>query len=71
MQVADTTRLKILGMSSANCNASVRQALQSVPQVKNVFVDETSGTAWVSHGGVSLDALIEAVHQVGYGVYML
>lgn len=71
MQVSENTRLKILGMSSVDCNSSVHQALQSVPQVENVVVDEDSDTALVSHGGVSLDALIEAVHQVGYGVYTL
>ncbi len=71
MQNAETTKLKILGMSGLDCNSSVHQALQSVPQVKNVVVDEASDTVLVLHGGVSADALIEAVHEVGYGAYTL
>lgn len=70
MRVADTIRLKILGMSAVGCKISVREALQSVPQVKNVIY-KISDTVLVLHGGVSADALIEAVHEVGYGIYTL
>lgn len=71
MQMQDVTRLKILGMTNKSGNSLVRHSLKRVPNVENVAVDEVSGVAMVLHAGAPLEALIEAVHGVGFGAYRL
>lgn len=61
-------RLKIEGMSCASCVSRVEKAIRRVPGVTEASVNLATETAQVSFqpGGVSADALVRAVSQVGY-----
>jgi copper chaperone len=60
------TQLAIRGMSCGNCVKHVEHALRSVPGVTEVQVDLSRSEARVTHAGVTLDALSEAVREAGY-----
>ena len=58
------TNLKITGMMCVRCKARVEQALQGVPGVTEVTVDQPAGTAQIQGGEPA--ALIAAVKAAGY-----
>ncbi|WP_445212060.1 heavy metal translocating P-type ATPase [Billgrantia hypersalina] len=59
-------RLSISGMTCASCVKSVQQALERTPGVATATVNFGTRIAQV-HGRVDVDALIQAVEDVGYG----
>lgn len=60
-----THKLTITGMTCGHCQASVQQALEEVPGVKNAEVNLSAGTAEIE-GDADTQALITAVEQEGY-----
>ena len=62
------TKLKVTGMTCANCVRHVREALEQVPGVRTAEVDLEKGQALVDAEGVSTAQLEQAVIQSGYGV---
>ncbi len=58
-------RLSVSGMSCAGCVRTVENALQGVPGVAVATVNFAEHTALV-RGGVSADALVQAVKDAGY-----
>lgn len=59
-----TTRIRIAGMTCANCMTHVEKALEAVPNVKEVQVTLDEG-ATVQHDGASDDQLLRAVRAAG------
>lgn len=64
----ERTNLSITGMSCATCASTVEESLEDVDGVDEVNVNFATEKADVSHTDVSLDRLIEAVENAGYGV---
>ncbi|SDE39470.1 heavy metal translocating P-type ATPase [Ruegeria marina] len=62
---AQTTSLKITGMSCAGCVGRVERALQAVPGVAEASVNFANRTAQVTHEGPVAD-LTEATAKAGY-----
>jgi copper chaperone CopZ len=62
--------LPVVGMSCANCVASVERNLRRVAGVRNVSVNLASGEATVEIGSnqVRMDSLKQAVKEAGYKV---
>jgi P-type Cu+ transporter len=60
-----TIQLLIEGMHCGSCTAGIEKALKQVPGVESATVNFASKTAEVT-GQVTLDDLIDAVHQAGY-----
>ncbi|MHB8248922.1 MAG: CopZ family metallochaperone [Acidithiobacillus sp.] len=58
--------LKVQGMTCGHCVMAVKKALGKVPGVTHVEVDLSAGKA-VVQGGASVEAMIKAVTQAGYG----
>lgn len=58
-------KLNIEGMTCGHCQASVKNALESVTGVTQAAVDLTAGTAEVE-GDADVRALILAVEEEGY-----
>ncbi len=58
--------LKVQGMTCGHCVMAVKKALGKVPGVTHVEVDLPAGKA-VVQGGASVEAMIKAVAQAGYG----
>ena len=67
---ADTVRLKVAGMTCANCVTAVEKALNKVKGVTKVTVNLATETAYVEfeHGKVTVDDLKRAVAKAGYKV---
>lgn len=65
---AETTRLKISGMTCSHCAETVRQALLGQAGVEDVEIDLAGGEAVIAGDGFDLEALGEAVEASGYGV---
>lgn len=61
-----TTQLEISGMMCAACAGHVTKALQSVPGVRRVQVQNDPDVATVEHDGVNVGALIAAIEEEGY-----
>ena len=59
------TTLNINGMTCEHCVKAVREALESVPNAKNVQVDLDANRATVE-GEVDSQTLIQAVANEGY-----
>ena len=59
--------LKVSGMTCGHCETAVSKALKGIEGVQNVQVDLKNGTAKVEGQNVSLNALIAAVIDEGYG----
>jgi copper chaperone CopZ len=57
---------RITGMTCDHCVLSVTEEVSEVPGVDAVDVDLTSGRLTVSGSGVSGDAVVAAVEDVGY-----
>lgn len=62
--MAQTTRLKIAGMTCVNCVVHVEKALQAVPGVSDVTVALEKG-ATVEHDGADTQLLVHAVEAAG------
>ncbi len=63
------TIFKISGMSCEHCERHVREALEEIEGVASAQVSHTENTATVEHAdNVSLDAMKEAIVEVGYEV---
>ena len=61
----DNTELTISGMTCQHCQSAVTRALESVPGVREVAVDLSSGLARV-RGEAEPQALLDAVEAQGY-----
>lgn len=59
------TKLRIEGMTCANCSQTVRHALTSIPGVESALVNFPSGEAEV-RGSADPVVLIKAVEEAGY-----
>ncbi len=64
-----TITLKVTGMTCAHCVATVTKALEKVPGVESAKVSLEKEEAMVE-GTADLQALIEAVHEEGYGAQL-
>lgn len=61
-----TTRLKIAKLAGANDAVHIEKALEAVPNVTSVKIDQESNEALVEHEGADHDELTLAVKQQGY-----
>ena len=58
------TKIKISGMSCANCATHIQKALEAVPSVKDVTVTLEEG-ATVEHENASDEQMLRAVRAAG------
>jgi copper chaperone CopZ len=69
MCVADeAVTLDVGGMTCDGCAGRVRNALESVSGVLSAVVSHESGSAVVSHSGISRNLMADAVREIGYTV---
>jgi copper chaperone CopZ len=69
MGVADeAVTLDVGGMTCDGCAGKVRNALESVSGVLSAVVSHESGSAVVSHSGISRNLMADAVREIGYTV---
>lgn len=61
----DTKVYRVEGMTCCNCVKHVEKALRAVPNVGEVVVDRSSGTATIS-GDAPFGALAAEVAEAGY-----
>ena len=66
--MSETTTLDVGGMTCDGCAGRVRNALEGVSGVTSAEVSHDSGSAIVSHSGVSRDLMSGAVRAIGYTV---
>jgi len=67
--VADeAVTLDVGGMTCDGCAGRVRNALESVSGVLSAVVSHESGSAVVSHSGISRNLMADAVREIGYTV---
>jgi len=67
--VADeAVTLDVGGMTCDGCAGKVRNALESVSGVLSAVVSHESGSAVVSHSGISRNLMADAVREIGYTV---
>lgn len=61
-----TTRLKIAKLAGTNDAVHIEKALEAVPNVTSVKIDQESNEALVEHEGADQDELTQAIKQQGY-----
>ena len=66
--MSETITLDVGGMTCDGCAGRVRNALEGVSGVSSAEVSHESGSAIVSHSGVSRDLMSGAVRAIGYTV---
>ena len=66
--MSETITLDVGGMTCDGCAGRVRNALEGVSAVTSAEVSHDSGSAIVSHSGVSRDLMSGAVRAIGYTV---
>ena len=66
--MSETITLDVGGMTCDGCAGRVRNALEGVSGVTSAEVSHDSGSAIVSHSGVSRDLMSGAVRAMGYTV---
>ena len=66
--MSETITLDVGGMTCDGCAGRVRNALERVSGVTSAEVSHESGSAIVSHSGVSRDLMSGAVRAIGYTV---
>ena len=66
--MSETITLDVGGMTCDGCAGRVRKALEGVSGVSSAEVSHESGSAIVSHSGVSRDLMTGAVRAIGYTV---
>ena len=66
--MSETVTLDVGGMTCDGCAGRVRNALEGVSGVTSAEVSHESGSAIVSHSGVSRDLMSGAVRAIGYTV---
>ena len=66
--MSETITLDVGGMTCDGCAGRVRNALEGVSGVSSAAVSHESGSAIVSHSGVSRDLMTGAVRAIGYTV---
>ena len=66
--MSETITLDVGGMTCDGCAGRVRNALEGVSGVTSAEVSHDSGSAIVSHSGVSRDLMSGAVRAIGYTV---
>ena len=66
--MSETITLDVGGMTCDGCAGRVRNALEGGSGVASAEVSHESGSAIVSHSGVSRDLMTGAVHAIGYTV---
>ena len=65
----DYTTIKIQGMSCEHCVKRVTKALESLPGVKEVKVDLTTGTAtFLKPQTLSQEEIVKVIEEAGYKV---
>ena len=57
--------IKINGMSCQHCVASVTKALEAIPEVSEVSVDLSNGSASFNNTGASRDSIKKAISRLG------
>ena len=66
--MSETITLDVGGMTCDGCAGRVRNALEGVSGVTSAEVSHESGSAIISHSGVSRDLMSGAVRAIGYTV---
>ena len=66
--MSETITLDVGGMTCDGCAGRVRNALEGVSGVTSAEVSHESGSAIVSHSGISRDLMSGAVRAIGYTV---
>jgi len=66
--MSETITLDVGGMTCDGCAGRVRNALERVSGVTSAEVSHESGSAIVSHSGISRDLMSGAVRAIGYTV---
>ncbi len=66
--MSETVTLDVGGMTCDGCAGRVRNALEGVSGVTSAEVSHESGSAIISHSGVSRDLMSGAVRAIGYTV---
>ena len=66
--MSETVTLDVGGMTCDGCAGRVRNALEGLSGVTSAEVSHESGSAIVSHSGVSRDLMSGAVRAIGYTV---
>ncbi len=64
----EAVTLDVGGMTCDGCAGRVRNALESVSGVLSAVVSHESGSAVVSHSGISRNLMADAVREIGYTV---
>ena len=64
----EAVTLDVGGMTCDGCAGRVRNALESVSGVVSAVVSHESGSAVVSHSGISRNLMADAVREIGYTV---
>ena len=64
----EAVTLDVGGMTCDGCAGKVRNALESVSGVLSAVVSHESGSAVVSHSGISRNLMADAVREIGYTV---
>ena len=64
----EAVTLDVGGMTCDGCAGRVRNALESVSGVLSAVVSHVSGSAVVSHSGISRNLMADAVREIGYTV---
>lgn len=66
--MAETSVIKIDGMTCGHCAAAVTKALKQVEGVADVAVNLGDKQATVTHSGANVEAMKTAVEDAGYDV---
>ena len=66
--MSETITLDVGGMTCDGCAGRVRNALEGVSGVTSAEVSHESGSAIVSHSGISRDLMSGAIRAIGYTV---
>lgn len=64
----EAVTLDVGGMTCDGCAGKVRNALESISGVLSAVVSHESGSAVVSHSGISRNLMADAVREIGYTV---
>lgn len=64
----EAVTLDVGGMTCDGCAGKVRNVLESVSGVLSAVVSHESGSAVVSHSGISRNLMADAVREIGYTV---
>ncbi len=63
-----TTIFHVEGMSCSHCEDSVKKAVAAVAGVSGVEVDLAAKSVTVSHNGIAVEVISNAIEEQGYDV---